>query len=167
MFGEVERSVAVIAGIRYLTVPALIGINDTLISLQTPLEPRGVLKPNELGSSQQRPAIYRCYEGIEDVFGLAAVLVDSLVRNHCFNNANKRTAAMAAFIFLLLNGYRLMGDGNELIGLLLGLENNTYTYDDLWNWFAAYSEPFDASNLNASDVSINVFSGSLMLEEDL
>lgn len=163
MFGEVERSVAVIEGIRYLTVEALIGINDTLISLQTPMEPRGVLKENELGSSQQSPAIYRCYEGVEDVFGLAAVLVNSLIRNHCFKNANKRTAAMSAFIFLLLNGYKVTGDGNELIEILLGLENGIYTMDQLWDWYAAYSEPFDASQLNQTDVSINVFAQSLVL----
>jgi|GEM_PF-185294 len=163
MFDGVERSFDVVEGIRYLTVDALIGINDTLITLQTPHEPRGVMNPNGLGSSQQRPAIQRCYTCREDVFFLAAVLVDSLVRNHCFKNANKRTAAMAAFIFLQLNGWELVGNGDELIALLLGLVVHEYTIVDLENWLAAYSQPFDASRLNATDVSINVFTQSLSL----
>lgn len=163
MFDGGERSFEVIGGIRYLTVDALIGINDTLISLQTPDERRGVLNPNGLGSSQQRPAIQRCYSGREDVFFLAAVLVESLVRNHCFENANKRTAAMAAFIFLQLNGWELIGDGDELIALLLGLEAHEYSVDELEDWLAEYSQPFDACRLNATDVSINVFAQSLAL----
>lgn len=48
-------------GIRYLTVDALIFINQQLIRLQTPNEMIGVLKPNELSSSQQRPSQIRFY----------------------------------------------------------------------------------------------------------
>lgn len=165
MFDGRERSFEVIEGIRYLTLDALIGINDTLITLQTPDERRGVLNPNGLHSSQQRPAIQRCYACREDVFFLAAVLVESLVRNHCFENANKRTAAMAAFIFLQLNGWEFVGNGDELIALLLGLEAHEYSVDELEDWLFANSQPFDACRLNATDVSINVFAQSLSLNK--
>lgn len=44
-FGEICE------GIRYLTVDALVWINQQLILSQTPAEMVGVLKPNELESS--------------------------------------------------------------------------------------------------------------------
>ncbi|WP_410513090.1 type II toxin-antitoxin system death-on-curing family toxin [Paenibacillus sp. BR2-3] len=41
------------------------------------------------------------------LFDKAADLLESLVKNHCFHNGNKRTAYLAGKSFLLLNGYNL------------------------------------------------------------
>lgn len=49
----------------------------------------------------------RWYEQTNDMFVLASVLIESLIQNHPFANANKRTAMMAGAVFLLLNGYEL------------------------------------------------------------
>lgn len=154
-FGEIYE------GIRYLTLDALVFINRTLILLQTPSEMVGVLKPNELASSQQRPAQYRYYEQQDDIFCLTAVLIESLVRNHPFANANKRTAAAAGFVFLLMNGYELTGPGHELVDLLVGLANNDYTCQDVEGWLAYWSRDFDARRLNVPDPWLEMFAATL------
>ncbi|WP_260479935.1 type II toxin-antitoxin system death-on-curing family toxin [Pseudomonas aeruginosa] len=75
-------------GIRYLSVADLVRLNELLILAQTPDEPIGVLKPNELESAQQRPANHRYYARTDDIITLAAVFAESLAMNHCFANGN-------------------------------------------------------------------------------
>ena len=41
------------------------------------------------------------------LFEKAAALLESLVKNHCFHNGNKRTAYLAVKSFLMVNGYHL------------------------------------------------------------
>ena len=44
------------------------------------------------------------YEGIDDVFLLAALYCEAIARGHVFIDGNKRTAINAAYFFLDLNG---------------------------------------------------------------
>ncbi len=162
MLSGIRKPAEDFEGIRYLTVDVLVHINKSLIALQTPAELTGVLKPNELESSQQSPAMARCFSGNEDIFYLASKLMESLVKNHCFHNANKRTAAMAGFIFLMLNGYRLHGDGDDLITILLGIDSGAYDREELEAWMAGYSEPFDSGELNDRAAPIKIFAQVLM-----
>lgn len=155
-FGEIQE------GIRYLTPEALIWINKRLILIQTPNEMIGVIKPNELNSSQQRPAQYRYYENTEDMYCLASVLMESIIRNHPFSNANKRTAAGAGILFLLLNGYELTAPGHELVAILAGMANEEYSREDLENWLAHWGRAFDARNLNAPDAWLDMFAQTLI-----
>ncbi|EOF7307099.1 type II toxin-antitoxin system death-on-curing family toxin [Pseudomonas aeruginosa] len=150
-------------GIRYLTVDALIFINQQLIRLQTPDEMVGVLKPNELSSSQQRPAQIRFYEQTNDMYRLAATLMESIVRNHPFANANKRTAAAAGFLFLLMNGYELTAPGHELVTIVLGLANGEYSCDELESWLAHWGRDFDTRNLNAPDAWLDMFAKAFQI----
>lgn len=53
---------------------------------------------------------FAAYYGGEDVFGLAAVYMVRLIRNHPFVDGNKRTAVVAAHVFLRLNGVHLSGE---------------------------------------------------------
>lgn len=144
-------------GIRYLTPGALIWINKRLILAQTPGEPIAVIKPNELSSSQQRPALHRYYTGNQDMFCLASLLMQSLIQNHPFANANKRTAAAAGYMFLLLNGYELTAPGYEFVEMMVGVANHEYSEAELEDWLAYWSRDFDASNLNGPNDFLRMF----------
>ncbi len=135
-------------GIRYLSTEDLIWLNRLLILLQTPDEPSGVLQPDLLASSQQRPSSYSYYEQTRDMFELAAVLIESLTQNHPFRNANKRTAFAAGSMFLLLNGYEVNGPGHEVVELMEGLAMHTYTVADVENWLAYWSHESSSQQLN-------------------
>lgn len=142
-------------GIRYLQIADLIAINRFLIETQTPDEPIGVFKPNELESAQQKPANHRYYKQTLDMVTLSAVFILGLATNHCFLNANKRTAAAAGTVFLLLNGWQLTAPEHTLVDELLRLIKGQGTQDDrldhLEDWLAYWLVEYDASNNVYSD----------------
>ncbi|KAK2731174.1 hypothetical protein FQN57_003546, partial [Myotisia sp. PD_48] len=47
------------------------------------------------------------YVGQHSIFQLAANLSEKIMKNHDFQDGNKRTALMAADMFLKINGYKL------------------------------------------------------------
>ncbi|PHM63940.1 death-on-curing protein [Xenorhabdus stockiae] len=136
-----------VEGINYLSVDDITYINKELIEKQTPKEIIKVLKPNELGSSQASPSLTRYYEQTDDMFKLASVLVHSLIQNHPFANANKRTAMMSGYIFLLINGYELTAPNDEIIEMAVGLAGKEYSRDELEDWLCYWSREYDTRNL--------------------
>lgn len=137
----------VVEGVHYLTVDDIISINNLLIEKQTPNEPIKVLNSNNLGSSQARPCQVRYYEQTEDMFRLSSALIESLIQNHPFANANKRTAMMAGYVFLLLNGYELTAPSDEVVTIAEGLARKDYSVEDLENWLCHWSREYDSRSL--------------------
>lgn len=142
-------------GIRYLLVEDLIAINRFLIETQTPEEPIGVISPNELASAQQKPANHRYYKQTIDMVTLSAVFILGLASNHCFVNANKRTAAAAGTVFLMLNGWQLTAPEHslveELLQLIAGPGTQEQRLDHLEDWIAYWVVEFDPANNVYSD----------------
>ncbi|HIE0439258.1 type II toxin-antitoxin system death-on-curing family toxin [Serratia marcescens] len=136
-----------VEGINYLSEEDLININRDLILSQTPHEPVGVLNPNNLSSSQSRPSQIRYYDQTDDMFKLSSALIESLIQNHAFYNANKRTAMMAGYVFLLLNGYELTAPGEDIVEMAVGMANKEYNREDLEDWLCYWSREFDTREL--------------------
>ncbi|EEP1478912.1 type II toxin-antitoxin system death-on-curing family toxin [Salmonella enterica] len=139
-----------VEGINYLSLEDIVYINKALIEIQTPNEPVGVLNQNNLSSSQSRPSTIRYYEQTDDMFRLSAVLIESLIQNHPFANANKRTAIMAGYVFLLLNGYELTAPGDEVVIIAEGIARKEYSVEDLENWLCHWSREYDSRSLCAT-----------------
>jgi death-on-curing protein len=55
---------------------------------------------------------------VPGIFSKAAVLVDSLIRNHPLLDGNERTGITSARLFLLRNGYQLEAAVEEMISWL-------------------------------------------------
>jgi death-on-curing protein len=149
----------IVEGINYLSVDDIIYINRTLIESQTPNEPIQVLNYDNLCSSQSRPAQIRYYAQTDDMFVLSSVLIESLIQNHPFANANKRTAMMSGDMFLLLNGYELTAPDHEVVEIAEGVACHSYTQEDLENWLCHWSQPYDSRQLCVQD---NLISGRLL-----
>jgi death-on-curing protein len=67
-------------------------------------------------------AVFRPQTGYyEDPIAEAAALLESLIQNHPFLDANLRTAVAAADVHLRLNGFELAGESLEHHRLLVGL----------------------------------------------
>lgn len=139
-----------VEGVNYLSIDDIVYINRSLIETQTPNEPIGVLNLNNLSSSQSRPSTIRYYEQTDDMFRLSAVLIESLIQNHPFANANKRTAMMAGYVFLLLNGYELTAPSDEVVTIAEGLARKDYSVEDLENWLCHWSREYDSRTLCAT-----------------
>ncbi|MBS7815932.1 type II toxin-antitoxin system death-on-curing family toxin [Wohlfahrtiimonas chitiniclastica] len=134
--------------IHYLTEDDITQINIWLIKKDTPEEPIQVINPVGLSSSASRPSQYRNYEQTEDMFKLAAVLIESLIKNHCFANANKRTAMQAGAMFLLLNGYELIPiESYEYAYTAEGVATGKYDTDYLERWLYYHSSDFNTLQL--------------------
>lgn len=56
-----------------------------------------------------------------DVHQQAAALLQSLIKNHAFQDGNKRTAFMSTLLFLGLNGWRMTATQDERFDLVLAI----------------------------------------------
>ncbi len=65
-----------------------------------------------------------------DVFEMAAAYLFHLVQNHPFVDGNKRTGAMAAYVFLALNGYELDVHSDTLVEFVTALASGKKTKSD-------------------------------------
>ena len=69
-----------------------------------------------------------------DLAGLAASLAFGLARNHPFVDGNKRTAAVACELFLMLNGATLDADNLSLYPMYLSLAEGSVTEAEFADW---------------------------------
>lgn len=82
-------------------------------------EPFLLLNGHLLRSALERPFSHWHYGGEDDVVVLAAVLLLGIAQNHPFEQGNKRTALLAALIFLDDNGYRFDIDDPPFLAELI------------------------------------------------
>lgn len=132
--------------VRYLSYDDLVNLNQACIDV-TPGEIAGVLKPNQLASSQARPSQIRYYEQTNDMARLAAALMCSLIQSHPFHNANKRTAFMAAVVFMRINGHALRISLDEGLAMAELIVMHERSERQVAQWLADNSRPFDSRSL--------------------
>ncbi|GJQ63927.1 MAG: death-on-curing protein [Melioribacteraceae bacterium] len=73
----------------------------------------------------------------DDIIEEASALMESLTKNHCFIDGNKRIAFFATDIFLRINGYKINckpDDGHKFF--IKNLEDHTFTYETIINWLS-------------------------------
>ncbi|MEX6161445.1 type II toxin-antitoxin system death-on-curing family toxin [Proteus mirabilis] len=71
------------------------------------------------------------YEGITDVFELAATYWVAIARGRIFNDGNKRTAFFVTMTFLYRNGIRIRDTDNTLENLTVEAATGEKTVDQL------------------------------------
>jgi death-on-curing protein len=100
----------------------------------------GVSDAGALESAMSRPLNQAAY-GDPDAAALAAAYAFGIARNHPFVDGNKRTAAVIAETFLVLNGYRLDASDAELVVAILSLAAGELSEEELADWFRARVGP--------------------------
>ena len=85
-------------------------------------------------SAMMRPQNLAAY-GEPDLAALAASYAFGIARNHPFVDGNKRTAAVVAETFVLLNGHVLTANNGELAVTILALAAGELSEDELAQWF--------------------------------
>ncbi|MBF0559648.1 MAG: type II toxin-antitoxin system death-on-curing family toxin [Nitrospirae bacterium] len=90
-------------------------------------------------SAMSRPkATFEGKDLYPDLFHKAAALFESLVNNHPFIDGNKRTAIVAAGLFLRMNGHVLETSQRELERFTLNMATGRTTLEDAAKWFEKY-----------------------------
>lgn len=74
----------------------------------------GMAKDKSLGGALSRVEFRLSYGLINDVFDLAATYAVVIGTGHTFNDANKRTAFRTMEVCLLLNGFSIQWDTEEI-----------------------------------------------------
>ncbi|MCB2100091.1 MAG: type II toxin-antitoxin system death-on-curing family toxin [Rhodobacterales bacterium] len=72
-----------------------------------------------------------------DLFTLAAPYCFALIKGHAFHDGNKRTAYIAAVVFLDLNGIDCMPDQADIVRTMLGAADGSIPETALTDWFRA------------------------------
>ena len=99
----------------------------------------GVRDAGLLESALQRPVNKFAY-GEPDLFDLAAAYAYGIARNHPFVDGNKRTALVASFTFLKLNGLRMTSTQAENVAVFLALAAGELDEDALAAWLREHAE---------------------------
>jgi death-on-curing protein len=71
----------------------------------------------------------------KDVFEMAAAYLFHLVKNHAFNDGNKRIAALTASVFLQVNGYAVTADEDEFEKLVYDAAQTLVTKAEIAEFF--------------------------------
>lgn len=95
----------------------------------------GIRDDGMLESALARPRNMVAYDECDDVARLAAAYAYGLARNHPFADGNKRTALVAAELFLDLNGFALTATDADCLVTFLSLADGTLSEDELTEWF--------------------------------
>ena len=94
----------------------------------------GIRNADGIESALARPRNLAA-SGAPDASDLAAAYASGLAENHGFMDGNKRTAWIAARLFLADNGYRLRFQPVDAIQLMEGVAGGVIGEDELAHWF--------------------------------
>ena len=118
----------------YLSEKDIVKLNVIQIKKYSPQETIGVIDKNALSMAVNQPKQHIFGEALyPDAFSKAAVLLINLIKKHPFHNANKRTAFLAAYVFLKLNGYSLKIENQEVVEFVVRLATYQGEFDTLKN----------------------------------
>ncbi len=76
----------------------------------------------------------------KDLFHMAAAYGFHLCENHLFYDGNKRTALIAMYTFLYVNGYQIVADKKSLFAVMMDLANEKVSKDALRDYLKKNSK---------------------------
>jgi death-on-curing protein len=104
----------------------------------------GTRDTGALESALARPAMTFGGEDLyPDIASKAAALLHSLALNHPFVDGNKRVAAHAALMFVVLNGYDSLITPDELVDATLAVAEGKVEVEALTIWLRQRIRPTD------------------------
>lgn len=102
----------------------------------------GVNDDGLIESALARPRNRWAYGGeAVDLAALAAAYGFGLAKNHGYRDGNKRTAFMAMYVFLGLNGLRIVAEEPAVVELMEDVASDACTEDELASWLRTHTEP--------------------------
>jgi death on curing protein len=119
----------------YVTADDIVIIHDMIINKIGGT--MGVCEPGLLVSLAEKPKTsFSGRELYPDIFYKAASLYEGLCNYHVFIDGNKRTAAIAMYRFLNINGYDLIATNKELVKYTLRITSDKLDITDIAIWIS-------------------------------
>jgi death-on-curing protein len=131
----------------WIEKPFALAIHDRQLSEHGGIP--GVRDESLLDSALARPQQLNAYgEPAPDLADLAASLAFGVARNHPFLDGNKRTAAVACEVFIVLNGAKLEASDLALYPVYLALAEGSLSEADFAIWLRQHIRPEAANALH-------------------
>ena len=130
----------------YLTKEEVIAAHYFIMKRMNDAEQAGVKDHGLLESAVHRPqqSVFGD-DAYPTLFYKAAALLESLVKNHCFHNGNKRTAYLVTKSFLIINGYHLKMERNYAVEFIVDIANGVHDLEAIARILEEHSD-LSASN---------------------
>ncbi|CAN5844310.1 type II toxin-antitoxin system death-on-curing family toxin [soil metagenome] len=100
----------------------------------------GIRDEGLLESALERPRNRWHYDTTADLPTLTAAYGFGIARNHPFIDGNKRVAFQAMYVFLGLNGFRIVADEPEVVALMLEVAAGRRDEISLADWLRTHIE---------------------------
>ncbi len=116
---------------RWLTVDAVLAMHEQLVAEHgghAGVRDRGLLE-----SALAAPKHHHAYNETE-VCKLAAAYAHAITRNHPSVDGNKRTAFLAAYTFLGINGIELVAAEEDVVTMVVGLSDRSVSQTKFAEW---------------------------------
>ena len=101
----------------------------------------GVRDIGLLDSALHRPVNRWHYEQCDDLRLLGATYCVAIARNHPFLDGNKRAAFQIMYVFLGLNGLRVLSDEAAVVDIMLRVATGDANDVQLAEWLNSHVEP--------------------------
>ena len=101
---------------------------------------QGVFDDGLVESALARPKNLLKYKPKSDLAALAASLGFGIAKNHGYRDGNKRTAFVAAAVFLRLNGARLTVAEEDAVAAVVYLATDVWSEARFAKWVREYSK---------------------------
>jgi len=119
--------------LRFLSVDDVLAMHEDTITNEggsAGLRDRGLLESAVLMPQQQFGGAY-LHDGVA---AMAAAYLFHIAANHAFIDGNKRTGALAALVFLDVNGCKKLPAADDLEHVTLAVASGTMTKEALTEW---------------------------------
>lgn len=125
----------------FLTKEEVISAHYFIMKRMNDAEQAGVKDHGLLESALHRPqqSVFG-EDAYPSIFDKAAALLESLVRNHCFHNGNKRTAYLVTKSFLMLNGYHLRMEREYAVEFVVDVAKGLHSSETISRILKEYSQ---------------------------
>lgn len=126
---------------KFLTREEVISAHYFMMKRMNDTEQAGVKDRGLLGSAVHKPQQNVFGEdAYPSLFDKAAALLESLVKNHCFHNGNKRTAYLVTKSFLMLNGYHLRMERKYAVEFIVDIATGLHTLETISRMLEEHSD---------------------------
>jgi death-on-curing protein len=114
----------------------VITVHDEIVAQFGGLPGFGQRGPDGIDAALARVENHAIYNGLDDVFGIAALYAVAIAKGHVFNDANKRTGLTCALTYMERQGI-FIAKHAQLEEIMVDVAEGKITQDDLADVFSS------------------------------
>ena len=123
----------------YLAIDEVIAIHERMLEIGGGRQ--GIRDFTLIHSAIERPkATFAQRDLYPTIWLKAAAIIQSLIRNHPFNDGNKRTGYFTTLRFLNQNGYDLKATKTEIIHFTLNIDVHRPDIENISSWLKKHTK---------------------------